>query len=181
MSARGWLGGGATVALVVVLAWLVAQPRAGTRFALASSSLAGASDEIELAFTSPVDPDRSHLSAADGSGAVVSVGPPYLAAPDRLRQRVHIVRPGGLTVAYHVTSVGGAEVAGSLQFQKPGGATESAPAGHQHGIDPVSAVLLVLDGLVALGVVILLLVRPPEGRVRRDPADSRASRWRVPR
>jgi hypothetical protein len=39
--------------------------------------------------------------------------------------------------------------------------SDAAPAGHeQHGVDPVGAALLVLDGAVLLTVVGLLLRRP---------------------
>jgi hypothetical protein len=37
----------------------------------------------------------------------------------------------------------------------------AAGPGHQHGVDPVSAALLAIDGIVALAVVVLLLRRPP--------------------
>jgi hypothetical protein len=36
-----------------------------------------------------------------------------------------------------------------------------AGSAHQHGVDPVSAALLAIDGVVALAVVVLLLRRPP--------------------
>jgi hypothetical protein len=37
----------------------------------------------------------------------------------------------------------------------------AAGSAHQHGVDPVSAALLAIDGVVALVVVVLLLRRPP--------------------
>jgi hypothetical protein len=42
-----------------------------------------------------------------------------------------------------------------------GNAAVTAGSGHQHGVDPVSAALLAIDGVVALAVVVLLLLRPP--------------------
>jgi hypothetical protein len=42
-----------------------------------------------------------------------------------------------------------------------GNAGGSAGPAHQHGVDPVSAALLAIDGVVALAVVVLLLRRPP--------------------
>jgi methionine-rich copper-binding protein CopC len=42
-----------------------------------------------------------------------------------------------------------------------GNAEVAAGSAHQHGVDPVSATLLAIDGVVALAVVVLLLRRPP--------------------
>ena len=50
-----------------------------------------------------------------------------------------------MTVAYHVTFVDGAELAGTLRFStrsgNAGGELAASPPGsaHQHGIDPISA------------------------------------------
>jgi hypothetical protein len=40
-------------------------------------------------------------------------------------------------------------------------AEDAAGSAHQHGVDPVSATLLAIDGVVGLAVVVLLLLRPP--------------------
>jgi hypothetical protein len=37
----------------------------------------------------------------------------------------------------------------------------AAGSGHQHGVDPLSAALVAIDGVVALTVVVLLLLRRP--------------------
>lgn len=42
-----------------------------------------------------------------------------------------------------------------------GNAAVDAGSAHQHDVDPVSAALLAIDGVVALAVVVLLLRRPP--------------------
>jgi hypothetical protein len=42
-----------------------------------------------------------------------------------------------------------------------GNAEVAAGSAHQHGVDPVSAALLAIDGVVGLAVVVLLLLRPP--------------------
>jgi copper resistance protein C len=70
---------------------------------------------------------------------------------------------GEVTVAYHVTFTDGTELADSPRFT----AQSADPAGrraseatHQHNIDPVSAVLLVIDGIAALAVGVLLMRRP---------------------
>jgi methionine-rich copper-binding protein CopC len=136
------------------------------------ASLARAPTEVELAFSGPVDPSLSHVSVQDGSGSPLDIGGPHLVAPDRLRQPVAEARAGDVTVAYHVTLVGGAELAGSLRFSTGSGtAADATPAtGHQHGIDPVGAALLAIDGIVLLAAVILLIRRPPPGTRRSQPA-----------
>jgi methionine-rich copper-binding protein CopC len=97
--------------------------------------------------------------------------------------------PVDVTVSYHVIFTDGRELAGTLRFSvgtrsaaSPGAAREpstvdattdaatadaagkaevAAGSVHQHGVDPVSAALLAIDGIVALAVVVLLLRRPP--------------------
>ena len=195
MSRRTRVAAGAVVALAVGLAVLAAYPRGRPAFGLVSSypadhaTVAEAPAAIELIFTAAVDPERSHLAVVDGSGAASAAGAPGLIAPGRLRQPVHVASPGEVTVAYHVTSAEGAEVAGVLRFTaatgtataRDTGRTSTAPGDgeeHAHRVDPVSAALLVLDGLVALGVVVLLAVRPPGGP--RPPRSRRRARNRQP-
>ena len=129
---------------------------------------------MEVAFTDQVDTSRSHISVRDGSGAIVAVGGPRLVTPQRLLQPIHIVTSGEVTVVYHVTFVDGAKLAGTLRFRavpgpaaavsQPSAGTVTgdavAAAAHSHGVDPISAALLVADGLVALVAVILLVRRP---------------------
>jgi methionine-rich copper-binding protein CopC len=101
-----------------------------------------------------------------------------------------------VTVSYHVIFTDGQELAGTLRCSVgpraaagPGaarqpstvaGATAAAAAKadaarnaevlagsvHQHGVDPVSAALLAIDGVVALAVVVLLRRRPPPQPIR---------------
>ncbi|HEY3003768.1 MAG TPA: copper resistance protein CopC [Kribbellaceae bacterium] len=49
----------------------------------------------------------------------------------------------------------------SAKADAAGNAEVAAGSAHQHGVDPVSAALLAIDGVVALAVVVLLLRRPP--------------------
>ena len=186
--------GCATAALAVALAALFAarshaQPQAGliSSYPADQATLAQAPAEIDLAFSSPVDLSLSHLSVRDGSGTAVTAGQPRLVTPERLRQPVQTTDAGEVTVAYHVTLVDGAELAGVIRFNVGNEAAtrrinagrpsavpdEDADAVHQHGVDPVSAILLVLDGIVVLGVIILLRVRPrprvPDRPVGGDP------------
>ena len=177
------LSAGAAVVLAVVLALFVAtRPQDRTRHVVTSTvpadgaTVAQAPTEVELSFTDPVDPVRSHVSVRDGSGSALDVGRLRPVVPERLRQPVSIAAAGEVTVAYHVTFVDGAEVAGTLRFSTrsgsaAGAASRPAPAdgdledsaagsAHQHRIDPISAGLLAIDGIVALAVVVLLLRRP---------------------
>jgi methionine-rich copper-binding protein CopC len=133
------------------------------------AALAGPPTGVELSFSAAVDPDRSHVSVRDGSGAAVGTGEPRLVTPDRLRQPVAIASAGEVTVDYHVLLVSGERVAGTLRFSvETATATGSeavvaaAPAAgaHRHQVDPLSAGLLILDGVVVLVVLALLARRP---------------------
>jgi methionine-rich copper-binding protein CopC len=135
---------------------------------------------VELSFAAAPDPDVSHVSVRDASGTELAAGRLRLVGPQRLRQPVHATAIGVVAVAYHVIFTDGRELAGILLFSvgTGGGAEASAAvaaaeagiaaqatgAGHQHGVDPVSAALLALDGIVVLAVVVLLLRRPPPRR-----------------
>ncbi len=198
------IGGCVSAAAAVALAvWFGVRSHAEPHAALVSSypadqaALTQPPAEIDLAFTNPVDLSLSHVSVLDRSGTAVTAGQPRLVTPERLRQRVRTTDIGEVTVAYHVTFVNRAELAGTIRFdvgnqaatqrvtagrpsaaQAEDAAAEdiaaqdaAAGAGHQHGVDPVSAALLVLDGLVAIGVIVLLRVRPrPNLPDREHPA-----------
>jgi methionine-rich copper-binding protein CopC len=167
-----YLTAGAAVAIAVTAAVLLAdRPPDPGRVAVTSTTpadgaaLARAPTEVELSFTGPVDPGRSHVSVLDGSDATsaLNAGTLRQVAPDRLSQPLAATAGGELTVAYHVTFTDGAELAGSFRFTARSGNGSGGPtptATHQHGIDPVSAGLLVVDGIVALTVGILLMRRP---------------------
>ncbi|HZN17518.1 MAG TPA: copper resistance CopC family protein [Micromonosporaceae bacterium] len=174
---------GAMLASGVVLAAFWAgrpDPAAVTSTSPADGAvLTQAPTEVVLSLHGAVDLGRSHVSVRDTAGTAVSSGQPSLVTPERLRQPVSITATGEMTVAYHVTFAGGAERVGQLRFSVASGAGSAAapaPAGavaepsHEHGVDPLSAVLLALDGVVALTVVVLLLRRPrvPGPPVRRS-------------
>jgi len=145
------------------------EPADGATFAEAPTA-------VELTFTAPLDRDRSHVFVWDESGTASNRGQPRLVSPERLYQPVNITTAGAVTVAYHVTFVDGAELAGTLRFRALAraaaatGATNppsafdinDAVAGptHQHGVDPISAALLALDGIAMLVVIVLLMRRP---------------------
>jgi methionine-rich copper-binding protein CopC len=129
------------------------------------ATLARAPTEVSLAFTGPVDPNRSHILVTDGSGAASArtAGALRQTTPQRLSQPISVPAAGVVTVAYHVTFTDGAVLTGSLRFTVGSGndTGQAAPASeHRHDIDPVSAGLLVADGITVLAVVVLLLRRP---------------------
>jgi methionine-rich copper-binding protein CopC len=128
---------------------------------------------VELAFPSSVEVGRSHVAVLADGGSQAGAGPLVQLAPGTVRQPVAITGPGTFTAAYHVTFADGTEGSGFLRFSVGTGvppppldaaaadrATDAAAAGHPHSVDPLSAGLLVLDGLVAVAVVALLLRRP---------------------
>jgi methionine-rich copper-binding protein CopC len=182
---------GTTVAVAAVLTvFLAARPQQAAVTAtdpVDGAALARAPTRIELSFTGPVDPRRSHVSVRDGAGSSVNAGGAQLVEPERIRQPVHIQAAGDLTVAYHVTLADGAVLSGTLRFRvAPGGTDGGTGAGpasgadgtagsaHGHGVDPASAVLLALDGVVVLGAALLLMRRPARRRVA--PTRPRPSR-----
>jgi hypothetical protein len=59
------------------------------------------------------------------------------------------------------STVDAATDAAAAKADAAGNAEVAAGSAHQHGVDPVSAALLAIDGVVALAVVVLLLRRPP--------------------
>jgi methionine-rich copper-binding protein CopC len=166
------LAAAAVVALAVGVALMLAEgPQDRDRAAVTSTSpadgatLARAPTEVGLAFTGPVDPNRSHIVVTDGSATASAraAGTPRQTEPRRLSQPISVTAAGEVTVAYHVTFTDGAVLAGSWRFTVGSGndAGEPAPvSAHRHDIDPVSAGLLVADGITVLAVVVLLLRRP---------------------
>jgi methionine-rich copper-binding protein CopC len=176
------------VGLAVMLALVLADspgdsPRHHGRAAVTSTSpadgatLARAPTEVALSFTRPVDRSRSHILVGDGSAAASARNAGMLrqTEPGRLSQPITVTAAGAVTVAYHVTFIDGAQLAGSLRFTaqsaaaagQPMSASSAAASAHQHDIDPVSAGLLVVDGIAVFAVVVLLLRRP---RRPRQPA-----------
>jgi methionine-rich copper-binding protein CopC len=158
-----------TVALGAVLTLFSAIDGAGGSAVTSTSpadgaTLARAPAEVELFFTGPVDPARSHVSVRDGAGNALEIGPPRPVADDRLSQPVRGTATGEVRVTYHVRFVDGAQLSGTLSFGIGSATvdTDATAAGspHRHGVDPLGAALLVIDGVVALGAIALLLRRP---------------------
>jgi hypothetical protein len=100
--------------------------------------------------------------AAGGAAVVLAVGPAVnlVDGPrDHGRAAVTSSDPAdGATLARAPTEV---------ELTAPSGDTAGRPApasGHEHDIDPVSAGLLVADGIAALAVALLLMRRPRRPR-----------------
>jgi len=134
--------------------------------------LATAPAVVELTFSAPPDLRDSHVTARDATDTTLNTAPLSRADARTLRQPVAVRSAGDVTVAYHVSLRDGTEVSGSIRFSvgtgRPpvlGAAAQAAVGSHEHGVDPLSAILLVVDAAVAFGVVLLLMLRPP----RREP------------
>jgi methionine-rich copper-binding protein CopC len=160
----------AVLVLVVGIGWATRRPAPGvvTTSPVDGSTLARGPTEVELSFSGPLDPDRSHVAVRDASGASANAARAALVAADRIRQPVNILAPGPVTVTYHATLLDGGQIAGPLSFSVGAGGRDIVAAAdvHGHGIDPLSAALLVADGAVVLAVAVLLMRRPRRPRRR---------------
>ncbi|MBE1487532.1 copper resistance CopC family protein [Plantactinospora soyae] len=122
---------------------------------------------VRLTFSGVPVAAGSHVSVLDGGGADLATGP-LVVRPGRIVwQPIAVEPPGDVVVAYHVELSNGSDASGVLRFSV-GTGEPPAPlraviptGGHTHGPDPVSAFLLVVDGLVVLGVLALLWLRRP--------------------
>jgi methionine-rich copper-binding protein CopC len=143
------------------------------------AALATAPPAVELTFSAPPTVDLSHISVLDESGRIVNSGALTRHGTGTLRQPVAIQAPGILTVAYHVIFADGTDTQGSMRFSVGTGTAppplNAAPAAHaEHTVDPLSAVLLIVDAIVVLTVAVLLLRRPrilPAAEHRTDGED----------
>ncbi|WP_422771053.1 copper resistance CopC family protein [Plantactinospora sp. WMMC1484] len=112
-------------------------------------------------------PAEAHVSVLDGSGSALTTGSPVVGPGRTVWQPIAVDAPGDVVVAYHVEFTGGGAASGLLRFsvgtgEPPAPLRAAIPIGdHPHEIDPVSAFLLVVDGIVAFGVLALLWLRRP--------------------
>ena len=186
MRARRWAAVLIVLPALVWLATVVARQRATEpevpMTLVASSPAAGAElsalpGGVELTWSAPADVRLSHVVVQDSDGREVPAGE-LRAGPDNVLHLPITEDTGGLfTLGYHVVGTDGAEAAGSLRFSVdagpvPAGPVPAGPAPavdtHRHGgVDPASAVLLLINFAVVAGAVIMLLLRP---RPRRPVA-----------
>ncbi|BCJ41150.1 hypothetical protein GCM10010168_45520 [Actinoplanes ianthinogenes] len=147
MSARGRRLTAVLVVLAPLVLWLASTHRQAPLNLVTWTEGPG---EVRLTFSADADPALSHVAVAAADGRQIEAGP-VGAEPGHVL-RVPVLGDGGYTVAYHVVGAAGDEVSGVL------GTGEIAA--HEHGIDPLSAVFLVLDLIAVLTVGTLLLRRP---------------------
>lgn len=157
---------------VAALAWTQAHP-GGTAPALTEVRLADstAGSDVELTFTAKPSAELSHASVRDAAGTTVSSGTPRAGRGDTLLLHVRAAAPGVFTVSYHAAFADGRETSGEARFTADGRVADAlseaalsdaaAPSdAHEHGVDPVSGLLLGADVLVLVVVGLLLLRRP---------------------
>ncbi|MFD6754543.1 copper resistance protein CopC [Micromonospora gifhornensis] len=147
------------------------------------AALAAAPDAVTLRLSTGADSVLSHVTVRDNAGNAVNDGRVRTDGKTGLRQPVRLTGPGDYSVAYHITFSNGQDATGILRFSVGTGVPPQGivdvpdpildDADHAHGIDPLGATLLVIDGLVLVVVLALLLRRP--ARHRRAPAVSAAS------
>lgn len=171
-----------TAALLLSAAVLLLTPtaaRAETGLAAADpapgASLAAMPAAVTLRFPDDVDAGSSHVAVTAPDGSDLADGEPGQPDAAVLRQPVRVGVAGDVTVAYHVILGDGTSVTGAYRFSAGTGtapapldlagerAATSAVTGHRHEVDPLSAVLLVIDGAVVLALAGLLVLRPRDG------------------
>ncbi|MFG3708317.1 copper resistance protein CopC [Micromonospora sp. NPDC047670] len=133
--------------------------------------LADAPSAVRIRVDGRPDVSRSHISAYDADRSLLNRGALTAAGPDGLAQAIAVTAGGEVAVAYHVVTADGRDASGVARFTvgAAGGAAappEPAAPAHAHGVDPVGAALLAVDGLVLLAVLVLLARR--RSRAGRD-------------
>ncbi|GID33058.1 copper resistance protein CopC [Paractinoplanes brasiliensis] len=137
------------------------------------AALARAPAAVTLRLTGAPVVEFSHVTVRDAAGTDLAAGPLTRAGGDSLRQPVGVRETGDFVVAYHVVVEGGDDVAGVLRFSvgtgRPpatsGAGPDPAALSHQHGLDPLSGIMLTANA-GALAVAGFLLMRT---RRRRRP------------
>lgn len=137
------------------------------------SALSTAPDAVVLRFSAPVDLGLSHVSVRDAAGGEVGAGEPTRIDGTGLRLPVAVRSTGDHTVAFHIVFDDGADLIGVLRFSVGTGvppprlsnaqaeqAQQTVVSEHDHGVDPLSAVFLLADLAVLVGVLLMLARRP---------------------
>ncbi len=141
------------------------------------AALSTAPPQVTLTFGRVPVADDSHVTVLAGDGRPVAEPARPVRSGLSLSQPVGIDRAGDYTIVYRVAFAGGGQEQGTRRFSVTAGADPHA-AHTGHGVDPVGATLLAIDGLVVLVVVFLLLIRRPVAwrlpRDERQPDDRTA-------
>jgi methionine-rich copper-binding protein CopC len=141
------------------------------------SALGQAPSTVVLTFSETPDDSQSHVTVWDAAQNSVDTGT-LTASGLSLRQPVAITSAGNYTVAYHVVFTDGTDTIGVRSFSVGTGAPPPVPpaalqqaavnsveSGHDHGVDPASALLLLVNVIVLAVIAFLLLRRPARRRV----------------
>ncbi|UQU67741.1 copper resistance protein CopC [Couchioplanes caeruleus] len=162
---RTWLAAGAAAAL---LALLPSPARAGGPSVVGTdppdgAALAAAPARVRVIGSAAPDPARSHLTVRDPRGRTVGPDTTPEAAGYELSRPVRLTGTGVFTMVFHVAFTDGRDAAGEIRFSVGTGVAPpavrraaAAAAGHDHGPDPLSAGLLLLDGAVVAVVALRL-------------------------
>jgi methionine-rich copper-binding protein CopC len=144
------------------------------------TALSRAPQYVALTFDQAPELAESHVGVADSTSVLLDAGELVAAGPRTVRQGIRTAAKGTVVVAYHMVFATGAEASGTIRFSVGTGAApqaaaadaqraaESATLGHDHGVDPLSAVFLVVDLGVLLGAVSLLVLRPRRRNAEDD-------------
>ncbi|TDC42927.1 copper resistance protein CopC [Micromonospora sp. KC213] len=191
---RGGILAAAAVGLAMTVTGLalpvpaVAAPRMDTGGDLVTASvppaqavLATAPTRVVVTFAAEPLAEGYHLTVLDTEGRPVG-DTEAVRSGHTLTRDVAIDRPGDFTTVWHVRFADGRELTGWRRFSVGTGqppaplsdaqrqAAEAVGSTHGHGVDPVSAVLLVVNALVvAIVVTMLLVTRPPRGDTDDSP------------
>lgn len=185
--------GPALLSLLAIVAVAALVPAAGPAWAgngLAAAdppdgaALAAAPSAVVLTFSAVPDPALSHISVQDNAEREVGTGDAARTGRRGLRLAVSIRAAGDYTTAYHVVFEDGSDAVGVLRFSVGTGvapqplgagavrqAQQAVVSGHDHGVDPLSGGLLVIDFAVFVGVVLMLMRRRTAPRPRFDAPD----------
>jgi methionine-rich copper-binding protein CopC len=127
---------------------------------------------VSVSFDRPPDPGQSHIGIADDAGRQLAQGEVTMDGTRGLRQPMKAATRGTVVAAYHVVFLDGSETFGAFRFSVGTGgvapasgsqarkAAESSALSHNHTVDPINAVLLLIDFTVAAAAVLLLILRP---------------------
>jgi methionine-rich copper-binding protein CopC len=145
------------------------------------SALGQPPSTVVLTFSDTPDDTQSHVTVWDAAQNSVDTGT-LSASGLSLSQPVAIRASGNYTVAFHVVFTDGTETIGVRSFSVGTGVPPPLPpaalqqaaenavqSGHDHGVDPASAVLLLVNVIVLGVIAFLLLRRPARRRMVVDP------------
>ncbi|MET8092231.1 copper resistance CopC family protein [Micromonospora sp. NPDC005220] len=189
MTRGGWASA-VVVGLAVLFGWTgAARADSGVVSSVPANGavLTSAPAVVELVFTGRPVAVASHVAVRDVAGRSLSVGELRPSGDRALVQTVRGAERGDVSVTYHVVLADAGERTGTLWFSvgtgvrparlsEQGGGAAAPP--HEHGIDPLSAVLLLVNAVVLFGAIAMLVLRPRRGA---EPPPTAAQRPAISR